>query len=110
MAARVLQPPVASTLAMVDRPGACVCDRQVCGAIQGEVRARPARSVLTVMEYRRAEVGARQINLIPSRSKYDQRTPRPWPSLLPGDHSRSIAWYIPVSSSAVPQILCEAWC
>src|ERR1700692_3971091 len=26
------------------------------------------------------------------------------------DHSSSIGWYFPVSSSAVPQILCEAWC
>src|SRR3984893_10250567 len=25
-------------------------------------------------------------------------------------HSSSMAWNLPLSSSAVPQILCEAWC
>jgi hypothetical protein len=25
-------------------------------------------------------------------------------------YSSSIAWYLPASSIAVPQILCEAWC
>src|SRR6266700_5584122 len=50
-----------------------------------------------------ATEGLYLVRHLPRYSRYSGQAPR-------SDHSSSIAWYFPVLSSSVPQILCEAWC